>query len=207
MGFSGGGTNLLKAHKHTSSVQDGGKLDMDNVTEAELTQGDVIFSDGNALQRLAIGAATNALVVNGAATAPEWVAAGSLTVSTQTVNPSHASTTTSASFVDLTGAVSITLPVRAGGFSLLTYNWVGEISGQGYVNICWNINGVDLNTGAVSISSGITGLPTGCSVSAITPLNGDVCKLRIRSNAATTVTTYSNGAVSGSTQGLSLEIG
>tara|TARA_R110002051_G_scaffold6078_2_gene29913 strand:- start:102 stop:833 length:732 start_codon:yes stop_codon:yes gene_type:complete len=76
MGFSGGGTSLLKAHKHTSAVQDGGKLDMDNVTEAELTQGDVIYSDGNALQRLGIGAATNTLVVNGAANAPEWAAAG-----------------------------------------------------------------------------------------------------------------------------------
>jgi len=206
MGFSGGGSNILKAHKHSAAVQDGGTLDMDNVTEAELTAGDIVFSSGNALQRLAIGAATNQLVVNGAANAPEWVQAG-ISISQQVVNPTHASTTTSASFVDLTGSVSITLPVRVGGFAFLQYDWVGEISAQGYVNICWNINGVDLNTGAVSISSGITGLPTGCSVSAITPLNGDICKLRIRSNAATTVTTYSNGSISGSTQGLSLEIG
>ena len=199
-----GGSNLLKAHKHSAAVQDGGTLDMDNVTEAELTQGDIVFSDGNALQRLAIGAATNALVVNGAATAPEWAAGSSLSITQQVVNPSHASTTTSVSFVDLTGSVSITLPNRPGGFALLTYDWVGELNLAGYVNICWNINGVDLNTGAVAPAS--TGLPTGCSISAITPLNGDVCKLRIRSNTGT-VTTYSNGPVSGSTQGLSLEIG
>jgi hypothetical protein len=204
MGFSGGGSNILKAHKHSAAVQDGGTLDMDNVTEAELTQGDIVFSDGNALQRLAIGAATNALVVNGAATAPEWAAGGSLSITQQVVNPTHASTVTSTSFVDLAGSVSITLPVRAGGFAFLQYDWIGENSLVGYVNICWNINGVDLNTGATTVAS--TGKPTGCSISAITPLNGDVCKLRIRSNTGT-ITTYSNGAVSGSTQGLSLEIG
>ena len=119
MGFSGGGSNLLKAHKHTSAVQDGGQLDMDNVTEAELTQGDVIFSDGNALQRLAIGAATNALVVNGAATAPEWGAAGGATVTVQNAGISNGSTTTSATFVDVPGSL-LTLPSRAGGYSLLS---------------------------------------------------------------------------------------
>jgi len=120
MGFSGGGSNILKAHKHTSAVQDGGKLDMDNVTEAELTQGDVIFSDGNALQRLAIGAATNTLVVNGAATAPEWAAGGgSPVVTTQSITPTNGQTATSATFVDVANA-SITLPTRAGGFCFIS---------------------------------------------------------------------------------------
>ena len=106
MGFSGGGTSLLKAHKYTSAVQDGGKLDMDNVTEAELTQGDVIYSDGNALQRLAIGAATNALVVNGAANAPEWAvagAAGKLELLTSSVLTGTASEMAS-SFTSINGA-------------------------------------------------------------------------------------------------------
>ena len=120
MGFSGGGSNILKAHKHTSAVQDGGKLDMDNVTEAELTQGDVIFSDGNALQRLAIGAATNTLVVNGAATAPEWAAGGGApVVTTQSITPTNGQTATSATFVDVANA-SITLPTRAGGFCFIS---------------------------------------------------------------------------------------
>ena len=76
MGFSGGGSNVLKPHKHSSAVQDGSPLDMNNVTEATLTAGDIVYSDGAALQRLAIGAATNQLAVNGAATAPVWVAGG-----------------------------------------------------------------------------------------------------------------------------------
>ena len=78
MGFSGGGSNILKAHKHDGTVsQDGGSLDFDNITQGDLTAGDVVYSDGVHLQRLAIGAATNSLVVNGAATAPEWVAGSS----------------------------------------------------------------------------------------------------------------------------------
>jgi len=120
LGFSGGGTNILKAHKHTSAVQDGGKLDMDNVTEAELTQGDVIFSDGNALQRLAIGAATNALVVNGAATGPEWVVpVTGATVSSQSITPTSGQTETLTTFQDVANA-SITLPTRVGGVAFIS---------------------------------------------------------------------------------------
>jgi len=132
LGFSGGGSNILKAHKHTSAVQDGGQLDMDNVTEAELTAGDVIFSDGNALQRLAIGAATNALVVNGAATAPEWAAGGSSPVVTvQNAAITNGSTTTSPTFVDIPGS-SLTLPTRAGGYALLS--------------ACFTVNGNAVNS-------------------------------------------------------------
>jgi len=72
MGFSGGGTNVLKPHKHSSAVQDGSPLNMDNVTQATLTAGDVIFSDGAALQRLAIGTPAQQIKVNAGATAPEY---------------------------------------------------------------------------------------------------------------------------------------
>jgi hypothetical protein len=72
MGFSGGGTNILKPHKHTSAVQDGSPLNMDNVTEGSLTAGDVVYSDGAALQRLAIGNVADKLEVNPAGTAPQW---------------------------------------------------------------------------------------------------------------------------------------
>tara|TARA_R110000751_G_scaffold143205_1_gene246560 strand:+ start:211 stop:969 length:759 start_codon:yes stop_codon:yes gene_type:complete len=73
MGFSGGGSNVLKNHKHDATVvQDGGSLDADNVTSADLTQGDVIFSDGTHLQRLAIGTPAQQIQVNAGATAPEW---------------------------------------------------------------------------------------------------------------------------------------
>ena len=72
MGFSGGGSNVLKPHKHSSAVQDGSPLDMNNVTEATLTAGDIVYSDGAALQRLAIGADTTVLAVSGST--PSWSA-------------------------------------------------------------------------------------------------------------------------------------
>ena len=77
MGFSGGSSNVTKAHTHSSSiVQDGGALNFDNVTQASLAAGDITYSDGAALQVLGIGSATDTLVVNAGATAPEWATAG-----------------------------------------------------------------------------------------------------------------------------------
>ena len=76
MGFSGGGSNVTKPHTHSSSiVQDGGALNMDNVTQASLTAGDMIYSNGTALQRVAIGSDTNVLTISGST--PSWVASTS----------------------------------------------------------------------------------------------------------------------------------
>ena len=75
MGFSGSGSNVLKAHTHDSTaVQDGGSLNFDNITQAGLTSGDITYSDGTHLQRLAIGGAGDSLVVDGAGNFPEWAA-------------------------------------------------------------------------------------------------------------------------------------
>ena len=47
MGFSGGGSNVLKPHTHDGSIaQDGGALDMDGVTQGSLTAGDWFFRMG-----------------------------------------------------------------------------------------------------------------------------------------------------------------
>ena len=83
MGFSGGGSNVLLPHTHDGTVaQDGGPLDFDNVTQADLTAGDVVYSDGAHLQRLAIGSPAQQIQVNAGATAPEYFtpAAGGSTV-------------------------------------------------------------------------------------------------------------------------------
>jgi hypothetical protein len=72
MGFSGGGSNVLKPHKHSNAVQDGSPLNMNNVTEASLTAGDIVYSDGNALQSLSIGTPAQQIKVNALATAPEY---------------------------------------------------------------------------------------------------------------------------------------
>ena len=74
MGFSGGGSNVLLPHTHDGRVaQDGGPLDFNNITQSQSTAGEIFYSDGTALQQLSPGVAGDALQVNGAATAPEWV--------------------------------------------------------------------------------------------------------------------------------------
>ena len=73
MGFSGGGSNILKPHTHDSTIlQDGGNLDFDNVTQGSLSAGDVVYSDGIHMQKLAIGTPAQQLQVNAGATAPTW---------------------------------------------------------------------------------------------------------------------------------------
>jgi len=80
MGFSGGGSNVTKAHTHSSAiVQDGGALNFSNVTQAGMAAGDLTYSNGTALQILNLGAATDTLTVNAGATAPEWAAAAAST--------------------------------------------------------------------------------------------------------------------------------
>ena len=75
MGFSGGGSSQTKPHTHDGLiVNDGGSLNLDNVTQGGLTSGDITYSDGTHLQRLAIGGVGDSLVVNGAGTFPEWAA-------------------------------------------------------------------------------------------------------------------------------------
>lgn len=72
MGFNGGGGGALPAHEHTNIVNDGGPLDMNNATVGSLNAGSVVYSDGAALQELAIGAASDQLRVNAGVSAPEW---------------------------------------------------------------------------------------------------------------------------------------
>ena len=74
MGFSGGGSNVLKSHTHDGTiVQDGGSLDFNNITQSQSAAGQVFYSDGAHLQQLSLGAASDVLQVNAGVTAPEWV--------------------------------------------------------------------------------------------------------------------------------------
>ena len=73
MGFSGSGSSVTRPHTHSSLiVNDGGELNMDNITQASLTAGDIVYSSGTALQRVPIGNASDQMRVNAGATAPEW---------------------------------------------------------------------------------------------------------------------------------------
>ena len=73
MGFSGGGSNILKPHTHDSTVvQDGGNLNFKNITQADMSAGSLTQSDGVHLQELLIGNPSDVPRVNGAGTAVEW---------------------------------------------------------------------------------------------------------------------------------------
>ena len=137
MGFSGGGSNVLKPHKHSAAVQDGSPLNMDNVTQATLTAGDLVYSNGAALQRLPISGAGQSLVVNGAANAPEWASGGA------------------ASF-ELVGTTRLTTPgtdmtvtfaaISGSDISNLTFYWTSLTSaGSPYSKPEITINGLTAN--------------------------------------------------------------
>mgnify|MGYP005829013381 CR=1 FL=1 len=71
MPFNGGGGGALPAHEHTNIANDGGPLDFNNTTIASMNSGDMTFSDGVALQQLAIAAPNDQLRVS-AGSIPEW---------------------------------------------------------------------------------------------------------------------------------------
>jgi hypothetical protein len=79
MGFSGGSSNVTKAHTHSSSiVQDGGALNFSNVTQSGMSAGDITYSNGTALQTLAYPGSPSGetLTAVAASTQPSWAAAG-----------------------------------------------------------------------------------------------------------------------------------
>ena len=73
MGFGGGGSNITLPHTHSSLiVNDGGALQMDNVTQATLTAGDMVYSNGSALQRIPVSSDSTVLTLSGSV--PTWAA-------------------------------------------------------------------------------------------------------------------------------------
>jgi len=79
MGFSGGGSNILKSHTHNGlTVQDGGALDFDDITQSQSSAGMVFYSDGTHLQQLAYpgSPAGETLTAAAASTAPTWATGG-----------------------------------------------------------------------------------------------------------------------------------
>ena len=75
MGFSGGSSNVTKAHQHDSAVvQDGGALAA-NATQFGLTNGSLLYSDGTNIQELGIGA-SGAVLGTATGTVPTWEAGG-----------------------------------------------------------------------------------------------------------------------------------
>jgi len=71
MGFSGGGSNILKNHTHDSGIlQDGGNLNMQGVTQGNMSTGSMPYSDGANLQELVKGVDGQTMQLSGGF--PSW---------------------------------------------------------------------------------------------------------------------------------------
>jgi hypothetical protein len=158
MGFSGGGSNILKAHTHDGTVsQDGGSLNADNITQMGMAAGDVMYSDGTHLQILNLGSATDTLTVNGAATAPEWAAAAAgsvgLTLLDNTVLTADQTTfDTSFTSVDQGSEMSGILAIFNGSMSANNGMYMQVGTGGGLITggTAYYYSGVTWDGGAVA---------------------------------------------------------
>lgn len=167
MGFSGGGSNVTKAHTHSSSiVQDGGALNFDNVTQASLAAGDITYSDGSALQVLGIGSATDTLTVNAGATAPEWAAGGAggggkyefIDSFTATASTTFDCTFTAVTATTVSEIVAVLNGTLGAGSCLMQ---VGGETGSGYSWNGWDSTGDGVLVGDYgSDIAGFTIMPT-----------------------------------------------
>ena len=191
MGFSGGGSNILKPHTHDGTIaQDGGALNMDGITQGSLTAGDVVFSDGSNLQRLAIGSASDQMRVNAGATAPEWftpaaAASGSVLAWEEFTLGSNSSTWT----------VTFATPYVLADYNQLRVDFmIGHVTNAYDINVTYNTgltgnhyfnNGIQVSGSTVSaINVSNNGdVPLGTNIDANSSVSGT---LNFQENEATT---------------------
>lgn len=126
MSFGGGGGGALTAHVHDNTPLQGGPLNFDNVTIGSLTNNDMVYSDGNALQRLPIGSPNDVMTVSGGSV-PSWVAGG-------------------AAGWSLLGSVSEATPtsslnVSITGTDILRVFWMATNNAAGDDKVCLRFNG------------------------------------------------------------------
>jgi len=193
MGFSGGGSNILKPHKHSSAVQDGSPLNMVNVTEGSLNAGDMVFSDGNALQRLAVGLAAQQLKVNAGATAPEWFTPTPGGSSTANVQDQGNFTTTSITPVDITN-YSLTLPTTTAQSNDCFVMFSGVVA----VSSIGDAYNFALVKNATSVAEAtceppVAGYNNSFVISTIVDADGDTLKATMHSAGGTAGSTFKSG--------------
>ena len=175
MSFGGGGGGQLTPHVHNSVPLQGGPLDFANDTIASLNAGSTTFSDGAALQELAIGNAGETLTVNGAGTAPEWGAGGGAAVELiGTTRLAVAGT-----------SLTVTFPAVSGSdISNISFYWSGiATAGSPYAKVEITFNGLAGNlykTEWIDQRAG-TGTFATDTNTMITPAGGAVTTARLQS--------------------------
>jgi hypothetical protein len=183
MSFGGGGSGALPNHEHTLIAQDGGPLDFSNTTVASLSQGDMTFSDGAALQALNIGNPAEVLRTNPAGTAPEWGSAGGATVTTVSDTLGATFSSSSLTFVDITNW-TLTKPTITGGECMTVAFCSCEQNGQTSVSIAIEDNSV-ITSRCETMRSNVTTDDAGpVCVSDISDANGNTIQMQGRGNTA-----------------------
>ena len=193
MGFSGGGSNILKNHTHDSGIlQDGGNLRLDGITEGNLSSGSVTYSDGNNMQELSVGTVGNQLTVS-AGNIPEW-SATMTQLSTQQSIQTGIFTTGSLVYVAVGNGMSITLPNRTGGKALVCCNYTIKNSGTNSNYVSLFDDGV--TNGVYQSYYGQYDVP-GC-LCGIFDTDGSVIELYTKTTGGSVSIIQSGGAVAGS---------
>ena len=140
MPFSGGGGGQLSNHVHDNTPLQGGPLNFSNVTIGGMSQGDLTFSDGAALQTLAAPGIPNneVLTFQTAATAPSWQAGGAKSLVGSTVLGANANTI-SVSFTSINqsdiGYLQAVLNCKKTGNSAAIFMQINGYTGSDYTHV------------------------------------------------------------------------
>ena len=148
------------------------------------TQGDVLYESASGLARLGFGTSGDVLTTKGTGANPVWetVSAGA-TVTTQSITPTSAQTTTSDSFTDVSNS-SLTLANRSGGYALIsTVMAIKNSDGDATMGLAINYDSSN-QVFAKWICAGGTGEQTQC-ITAMDSLDGGTVKLQWRVSTGT----------------------
>jgi hypothetical protein len=196
LGFSGGGSNILKPHTHDSTIlQDGGNLNFQNVTQANMSAGSITQSDGIHLQELPIGTPAQSLQVNAGATALEYYTPSDhVSTSIQQVEMAADFTTTSGVFVDITNLTFTALNNAFNSYSHFLISWGCTTTG---ITIWFQImDDVTAHAGVTFYNQhgGVDDLNSYASIPHSLDNDGQVVKAQTHGNGVATVTIKSSSA-------------
>ena len=181
MGFSGGGSNILKAHTHNGlTVQDGGALDFDNITQSQSTAGMVFYSDGAHLQQLAYPGvpAGETLTAAAASSAPSWASAGGASVTiVETAMTTGFTSTSIGTLVDVTG-LSLVKPNITGGKCITTVYLSCENNSSASCTFALEDNGVVVSRMETAKSTAATNYCGTISLSDVSDADGNTVQVQ-----------------------------
>ena len=194
MGFSGGGSNILKPHKHNAlTLQDGGNLDFTgSETQSDMTASSMTYSNGTHLQELGIGSAGQHLGISGGV--PAWTSTMTSFTSQQSFQ-SGIFSTSSASFVAVGNGLVLTLPTRTNGKAIVIVNY--SLKNSSAANNYVTLLDDGTSTGVLQTYTTTTADVIG-SISGLFSLDGSQIDLGVKTTAGTIFVIQSPGAVVGS---------